>query len=194
MGILRLSSHLIQTFGFMAKKAAERKSRIFADDPPEPAPDAGSDDKPERLSFPLAADGSIAVEQLRPATRDKLKRALASPAARSALFGGAPAGPSPEDLALCGAVYDTLSSILVSVYRASGYSVEQASYARYTEDQKAAMVPLTAKVFNKWVGDFAYMDELMLCVMVATITSQNLANVQKAPARVVSMVADEPAS
>lgn len=178
----------------MARKPAERKARVFVDEVPgaEPAAPAG-DEKAERLSFPLAADGSAAVEQLRPATREKLRQAFSSPAARAAIFGGpAPAGPSAEDMALCSVLYDTISSILVSVYRASGYSVEQAAFARYTDEQKAQLVPPTAKVLSKWVGDFAYMDELMLGVLVITITSQNVQQVQKArQSRIVAMPSAE---
>lgn len=178
----------------MAKRP-ERKGRIFADSDATDIPPA--EEKAERLSFPLDKDGAIAVEQLRPATRDKLRAALASPSVRSAIFGG-PVGPSPEDAAICGALYDTVSSVLVSIYRASGYTLEQAELARYSDDQKKALVPLTAKVFAKWVGDFAYMDELMLCVMLATITSQNVQAVQatrSGPARVVNMPqAEEPSA
>lgn len=197
-GILSLKADLGETYGYMAKRP-ERKGRIFADSETTDIPPV-TEEKAERLSFPLTAEGAIAVEQLRPATRDKLRAALAPASVRSAIFGGpvVPAGPSPEDAAICGALYDTVSSILVSIYRASGYSLEQAELARYSDEQKKALVPLTAKVFAKWVGDFAYMDELMLCVMLATITSQNVQAVQatrSGPARVVNMpTVEEPSA
>lgn len=147
-------------------------------------------DKTERLSFPLTKEGDLDLDSLRSGTREKLRRALHNDKVRAELFGASgPGAPSaarltPDDLALAGVLYDALGALFVSAARASGYPLDAAEMLRYSEQEKRALIEPTARVFAKYAGNFAYMDELMLGVAFTTITLGKLSLLKK-PATVI---------
>lgn len=167
---------------------------------PSPAPSPAPADPPrateagERLSFAVDAAGDLAVDQLRPSTRDKLAKAFRKPAARTVVLGdAAPGKVGADDLALAAMLYDTVGSVLVSAVRAAGYPVDQAECMRYTAEEKSALCPMTASVLNKYVADFKYKDEALLAAMVVTITAAKFQTLKK-PATITKFPQPAPAT
>lgn len=166
------------------KRASER---ILPD--PTSTPAAESDaTKPStpaelntRLSVPInPKTGKLDFDSMRASTREKLKAALADPAARAALGdAGGGVALSADDAALNGVLvnmlYDVIGSIGVVVAQTRGFQAAHAEVLRYTEQEKAILAPTTLKVLNKYnlLGG-KYADEIALVAAVGSVTAGHI--------------------
>lgn len=144
-----------------------------------------------RLSVQLDDKGSIAWDRMRPATRDQLKKALSDPSvaqqlgmASSDSITGTVEGFDPS---ICGVLYDSLSTLMIGLARARGYTEQQANVLRFDTTEKQALIEPTARVMNKYAGSLGkYQDEIMLGVVLSTVISGKLAQLRKS-AQVIHM-------
>lgn len=145
-----------------------------------------------RLSVQLDEHGAIAWDRMRPDTRAKLKNALHNDSRLDADVSGIPGGPGPAPAVhaehfppeLCEVVYDSLSMLLVGLARSrGGYTAEQAAVLAFNSQEKAALVPATIKVLDKYDTSLGkYQEEIILGVLLSTILSGKLALLRKSAA------------
>lgn len=130
-----------------------------------------------RLSVQLTDDGArIAWDRLRADSREKLRRVLADPEAVKQLGATMPAATVTVDPMICGVLYDALSSIAVSLARASGYAVDRAAVLRFNDEEKAMLAAPTAAVFAKYSDALgAYQEEFTLAMLLFAILSGKVA-------------------
>ena len=100
-----------------------------------PAP--ATEDKETRLSIPLAADGSIAWDRMRPSTQETVKRLVGS---------GTSAAPQKLNPlvshALVTALVSTIPLLAATLARMFGATVDSAMGLGLTDQQKAELTPL----------------------------------------------------
>lgn len=160
----------------------------------DPLSGAATDEKTERLSITLTADGSaIDWDRMRPATREKL-RALTGAAS------GDGAGLT-IDPAIVGMLYGSLGSLMVGIARSRGFTQEQAGVLIFSPEEKAALEPCTAKLLAKYTGPLGKWEtEITFCTMFGMVMAGKLSQLRKT-APVIGMVprndsaapADDPA-
>jgi len=151
-----------------ARRAAERGEPIpdATAAPPPPANDLLG----RRLAVPLTDEGRIDWDRVPPAQRDVLDMAVR----RETPIAAAPLTAEQQafDDALVGMLYDAISSVSVTIARASGYSVNAAAMMKFSAEEKAALIPPTNKVLAKYSGFLGqYQDEVMLAVCLGSIVS-----------------------
>lgn len=138
-----------------------------------------SDEVVDRLALPLRRDGTIVLDSLRSATKEKLTTALKDPAL-ARMAGTATAPPDGAlDESLCELLFNASSSVLIMLGRRAGYSSEQASVLAFSRDETKMLAPLTARVLNKWVPAGGYQDEIALAVALVAIVSGKMALLRK---------------
>lgn len=120
----------------------------------------------------LTDDGTrIAWDRLRPDTREKLRRVLADPDVAKQL--GTPAAATDNavgDPLIIGVLYDAVSSIMVSIARASGYPVDRAAVLRFNAEEKQLLAAPTAAVLAKYSGFLgAYQEEAALAMLLTAL-------------------------
>jgi hypothetical protein len=132
--------------------------------------------KTQRLSLPLTSDGS-AVDWERVRNADKARTVLG--------LGGPASSESANDgifgADMLGLALDMISSGLVSVARAGGYTAESSEVLRFAEQEKAAIIPRAAKVLGKHAPALGrWEDEITLATTITIILAGKLMTLKKA--------------
>jgi hypothetical protein len=124
----------------------------------------------ERLSVALNADGSIDLESARGATRDKLRKA------GFRLPGEAESTSEPVTTDHCRALYSALAGIEIAAATMLLKCPPQlaAKVFAFDEEEFRALDKPTRKVLDKYAGNMAYKDEIMLAVMFSTLTVRKI--------------------
>lgn len=131
-----------------------------------------------RLSIPLTADGT-APDWARMRNADKAREVLGLGGAASEASGGADAGVFGADM--LGLALDALASGLVSVARAGGYTADSSELLRFSEQEKAALIPRAVKVLEKHAPSLGkWEDEIALAVTASIIIGGKLMALKKA--------------
>lgn len=199
--MVRTVFHYGSVFGVkirdMPKKTAERIRPVPAvaipDTPAAKLPaQPAADDSAVRLTLPLtndatAIDWSKIRESRRQRTRDILSNSGVQPAPT-------PAGAKHEPLlnaAMCATLYDLLAQIeALAAARVFGVPTADAFAAlQFTEAEKALLADPTARVLEKYLPASLldkYADELLLLMMLGTMTRTKIAKVQDLQGRHVS--------
>lgn len=147
---------------------------------PSPSRLRDDSDTLPRLSIPVR-NGSIAWDQMRDTTKDKLRALLANEPASTI----APDAGGFDD-GLCAVLYGALSSVAVAVARKQGYPREAAAVLAFTPDEIATLSPLTAKVLNKWIPLGKYGDEMQLALALSGVVIGKAMQLQRS-AQVLSL-------
>lgn len=149
--------------------------------PPPPDGVAGSDEAAQltpRLSVQLDEHGRIAWERMRADTRDKLTAAIKASYTPSAAASGTVVESFPP--AMAEVIYDSLSMLMIGLAKRGGYTSEQANVLVFNTQEKNALVPATIKVLDKYNTSLGkYQEEIMLGVLLVTITSGKIALLKK---------------
>lgn len=126
------------------KQVRRRPVAVEPADPPVSVSDPSPDEKTERLSFALTKDGAVAVDQLRPATLDKLRKALNDPTARQAIF-GSPVTDMSGWLAVASQATYLSGALVAAAVAKLGYGDDQAR-SFLLADKEIAMIAQPAAV------------------------------------------------
>lgn len=130
--------------------------------------------KSNRLSLPLTEDGS-AVDWERVRNAEKARSVLGISASGDATADGL-FGSDMLGLAL-----DALASGLVSVARAGGYTADSSELLRFSDQEKAALIPRAIKVLNKHAPALGkWEDEIALAATASIIIGGKLMALKKA--------------
>lgn len=140
-------------------------------------PDAGS-----RLSIPLHADGSVALDRMRGDTRERLAKILADPTTGRQLGISSEAVqvlPAGLGAALVQVVADLDLLIVAKMSGAPLPLVKQVG--TWTPEEKAIVAPSLETVLNKYGGRYLgkFGDELALGMLLVSITTQKVAAVRE---------------
>lgn len=161
----------------MKTKPARNDTRPVETSAPAPvanpsAPAPISEEKINRLSFPLDASGQPDWDKMHGKTREKLK-ALG--------IGGTAIADSPKpivevfDPAWCGAIFDTVGKVeAFAATKLYKFSPEVADKAfTYSQVEKDKLAGPTAKVINKYAPEWLekFKDEIALAMLFVTITA-----------------------
>lgn len=144
-----------------------------------PGTGAGADVAPgpaPRQALPpiaLTPDGRIDLEKVRPATRERLKKAFDDADLHAALGLTKPAATVNEDESavfashVAPALYNALNALLTAFPRRYGYTAEAAQVMAFSTEEVQHLAPLTGKVLAKHLGGRSkYQDEFLLATMV----------------------------
>lgn len=130
-----------------------------------------------RLSLPLTADGA-GVDWERVRNADRARAVLGLNVSQEAA-GSAADGVFGADM--IGLALDMLSSALVSVTKAAGYTVDSSELMRLGEQEKAAIIPRATKVLGKHAPQLGkWEDEIALGVTLSVIFAGKLMSLKKA--------------
>ena len=135
-----------------------------------------------RLSVQLDGDGRIAWDRMRADTKDKL---VAAAAGDATLTGNVlPFTPKaatekfPPQLAEV--LYDSLSVMMMGLAQRGGYSQDEAAVLAFQPNEKAALVPPTLAVLDKYNASLGqYQEEIVLGTLLVTIITGKLTLLRK---------------
>lgn len=136
----------------------------------------------ERLSVPIdTKTGKIAENAMRDSTKSKLIAALDGSTLTARVSSNAPDDGSAA--AIVGVLYDVIGSAAVLMAKSRGYSDRAAELLRYTEQEKALLMPPTLKVLAKYdLFGGKWADEIALAVTVGSITAAHVMAMQRVDA------------
>jgi hypothetical protein len=135
--------------------------------------------KPDRiqLSFDLKPDGSPDFSSMREKTKERMRDVFSNPLLGEQL--GIRTLPPPSDVfhpSMISGMYDMLGTIEQSLFPMFFPKVSEHIWKRvftYTPEEKAALVPPTTRVINKYASEWMirWQDEIMLATLLVTITT-----------------------
>ena len=157
------------------KKDEQETPKVTPIPPANPsAPEPVSEEKVNRISFPLDKDGKPDWDKMHGKTREKVKSLLGDSSAAKA--SGVPQ-PTIEvfDPQWTGTLFDTIGKLeAFAAQKIYGFPAEIADKAfTYSEMEKAKLAGPTARVINKYAPVWLeqYKDEIALAGLFVTITA-----------------------
>jgi hypothetical protein len=181
-------------------KPNKSRSSSRVEPKPEPAareaePAASAPPELSRLAIPIRADGTVAVDRMRDATKKQLADLVKDPALARALGVASDATAPGLPPALMRPLVHTLSqlhTIIVARVTAAPANIVL-RIAPYTPEEHAMIEPALQAVLDKYAGSFfgAWGDEIGLALLLVTVTQSKIQLVQeevrRQPARVYPM-------
>jgi hypothetical protein len=177
----------------MAKKTANRtragRPRTREDIPPPPEDAAEGEsafdsappvadvlppeasDRIRTLTLPVDEHGHVDWSSTKGKKRARLRALVNDPNLAKEIGLNVEPGTAAQGLTaeMVGGVYLMTGGIVSGGLAARGVPADVAQTLAFSEDEAAALGPLTAKVVNKWIGPFKYSDEAMLAMALGRV-------------------------
>jgi hypothetical protein len=154
-------------------KKTEPETLFVAEQEPEKPAQPESEYRPNsKIQIPLKEDGTIDIDSMRAATKDRLKQALNSTPGLRDDPGQATVGMFPPQVVW--AMYGTLGvaeSLLVQRFLKVPRAVADQIFT-YTPEEMALLTPPTIRVMSKYASEWMikYQDEIALAGLLFTMT------------------------